>query len=186
MGIRGTRLPTMICVISVPAGDDWTGLSEQPLPVESAYEWLVRPDCGATVVFTGTARDHSDGRESVEALTYEAYEAVAVRRLDEVLEEARSRWPDLGRLLALHRLGDVPVGSAAVVVGASSAHRDTAFVAARFCIDAVKATVPLWKLERHAGGQDWGLDGADLTSATELSAVEYSFIPQVDRQDDNQ
>lgn len=144
------------------------GLCAGELPVARAGEWLVRPDCGATVLFTGTARDHSDGRDSVDLLTYEAYEAQVVPRLEAVLAEARARWPGAGRIVALHRTGDVPVGSAAVVVGAASAHRDVAFETARFCIDAVKASVPIWKRERWAAGDDWGLDGAELVSPAEV------------------
>jgi len=155
-------------------GDDWLALSGSPLPVVTVGEWVVRPDCGATVVFTGTARDHSEGRAGVDLLTYEAYEAHAVPRMAAVVAETRARWPQAGRVAILHRVGDVPLGEAAVVVGVSAGHRDVAFEAARYCIDAVKATVPIWKRERWDGGEDWGLEGAALVEAARVPSPRMS------------
>ncbi len=67
----------------------------------------------------------------------------------------RRRWPEVGRVALLHRTGVVALREPAVVVVVSSPHRDEAFAAARFAIDEVKATVPLWKQERWAGGSAW-------------------------------
>ena len=85
------------------------------------------------------------------ASTYEAYEEEVEPRLAAIAAEARTRWPDVGRLVLLHRTGDLGVGESSVVVVASSPHRDTAFEAARFCIDTLKATVPIWKRETWDG-----------------------------------
>jgi molybdopterin synthase catalytic subunit len=68
----------------------------------------------------------------------------------------------------IHRVGVVPVGESAVVVAVSAPHRDEAFSAARFCIDAVKASVPIWKHETWAGGEAWGGDAQDLVDAGEV------------------
>lgn len=139
-------------------GDDWLGLSSAPLPVSDASKWAERPDCGGVVTFTGTARDHSEGRPDVELLEYEAYESQVVPRLGRVADEARTRWPEVGRIVLLHRIGALAVGDAAVVVVVSAPHRDAAFEAARFCIDTVKESVPIWKKEQWAGGSSWGLE----------------------------
>ena len=88
-------------------------------------------------------------------LTYEAYEEEVEPRLAAIAADARARWPDVVRLVLLHRIGDLAVGESSVVVVASSPHRDTAFEAARSCIDTLKATVPIWKREAWAGGEDW-------------------------------
>jgi molybdopterin synthase catalytic subunit len=133
-------------------------LTAEVLPFDAAAAWAVLPRCGAVVSFAGTARDHSTGRDGVTALAYEAYEQPALDRMAAILVEARVRWPDLGRLVALHRVGEVPLGEAAVVVVASAPHRGAAFAAARYVIDTVKASVPIWKLERWAGGSDWAGD----------------------------
>jgi molybdopterin synthase catalytic subunit len=120
--------------------------------------WATLPSCGAVVTFTGTARDHSEGRDGVETLTYEAYESQAVARMTAVAAEARRRWAGVGRLALLHRTGTLAIGEAAVVVAASAPHRREAFEAARWCIDTVKETVPIWKRERWADGEAWGSD----------------------------
>ena len=141
-----------------PHGEDWTGLSTASLPVDQASRWLGRPDCGGVVTFVGAARDHSEGRPGVHLLEYEAYDTQVVPRLERIALEARTRWPTVGRLVMLHRVGRLEVGDAAVVVGASAPHRDEAFAAARFCIDTLKATAPIWKKESWDGGSSWGLE----------------------------
>jgi molybdopterin synthase catalytic subunit len=150
------------------AGDDWLGLTGGPLPVGAAYEWAGRPDCGAVVVFSGTARDHAEGRPGVTGLHYEAYADQVVPRLAAVAEELRRRWPSVGRVVLIHRTGDVPIGGEAVVVVVSAPHRTEAFDAARFGIDAVKSSVPIWKRERWAGGEDWGLEADRLVEPTDV------------------
>lgn len=140
-----------------PTDDTWVGLSAGPLPVDAATSWVVLPSCGAVVTFVGTARDHAGDRTGVETLTYEAYEEHAVPKLTAVAAEVRTKWPVVGRIALLHRTGTLALGDAAVVVAVSTPHRGEAFDAARYAIDAVKATVPIWKKESWAGGEDWGL-----------------------------
>jgi molybdopterin synthase catalytic subunit len=136
-------------------GDDWVALTREPLPVHAALDWVVRPECGAVVLFSGTVRDHSEGRPGVTSLEYEAYEEQVEPRFAAITAEARRRWPALGRLVLLHRIGPMAVGEASVVVVASAPHREEAFAAARWAIDTLKATVPIWKRETWAGGEDW-------------------------------
>jgi molybdopterin synthase catalytic subunit len=119
-------------------GDDWFGLTESELPIGAAYDWAVRPQCGAVVLFSGTIRDHADGRPGVEHLTYEAYEEQAVPRFAEIGAELRRRWPDTGRVVLLHRLGQLGIGESSVIAVVSAPHRAQAFEAARFAIDALK------------------------------------------------
>lgn len=156
-------------ILPPASGDTWLGITEQPLPVEAASVWVVRPDCGAVVVFSGTARDHSTGRDSVDRLEYEAYEEQVVPRLAAIAEAARARWSDLGRIVLIHRIGHVPITESAVVVAVSSPHRGNAFEAARFGIDTLKSTVPIWKKERWAEGESWGLEAQHLVEIEELT-----------------
>lgn len=135
--------------------DDWLGVTAEPLPLAEAAAFVARPDCGGTVVFTGTVRDHAEGRPDVVSLEYEAYDEEVTPRLAAIAAEARMRWPEVGRLALLHRTGLLTVGEASVVVAASAPHRAEAFDAARFCIDTLKATAPIWKRETWAGGEDW-------------------------------
>jgi molybdopterin synthase catalytic subunit len=147
------------------SGDVWLGLSGEPLPVTAAAEWVVRPDCGAVVLFSGTARDHAAGRPGVEQLEYEAYEEQVEPRLRVIVDEMRTRWPSVGRVVLVHRVGVVPVTESAVIVAVSAPHRDEAFLAARFGIDAIKASVPIWKHEKWDGGESWGTDAQELVDA---------------------
>ena len=153
-------------MLDAPEGLTWVGLTEDELPVGAVAEWAVLPSCGAVVTFTGTARDHADGRPDVSQLEYEAYESQIGPRFLAIVDEARRRWPDLGRVAVLHRTGPVAIGEASVVVAASSPHREAAFEAARWCIDSLKATAPIWKRETWAGGESWGLDARELSDLT--------------------
>lgn len=152
-----------------PEGDTWLALTEAPLPVGAVAEWAVQPSCGGLVLFNGTARDHAAGRPEVSLLEYEAYEEHVVPRLAAIAADVRVRWPAVGRVAMLHRIGPVGVGESAVVVAVSAPHRDDAFVAARFCIDTLKATVPIWKREVWRDGESWGLEPQHIT---DVAAVE--------------
>lgn len=146
--------------------DTWLGLTEQELPVGPAVDWAVLASCGAVVLFSGTARDHAEGRNGVERLEYEAYDRYVVPKLEDIAEQMRQRWPAVGRIVLLHRVGVVALGESSVVVVVSSPHRPEAFAAARFGIDALKATVPIWKRETWADGESWGLEAQHLRSLT--------------------
>jgi molybdopterin synthase catalytic subunit len=132
----------------------------------------VLPSCGAVVVFSGTSRDHSGApgsataRTGVTVLEYEAYDEEVEPRLRAIVAELRTRWPEVGRVALLHRTGEVAVGASSVVVAVSAPHRDDAFLAARFGIDTLKATVPIWKKETWVDGDDvaseWGLDAQPI------------------------
>lgn len=136
---------------------DWLRCSAGPLDVGEASSWVVLPSCGASVTFVGTARDHAGDRTDVHLLEYEAYDEQVVPVLEVVAAEVRRRWPDVGRLALWHRTGALEVTDVAVVVAVSTPHRDHAFEAARWAIDEVKATAPIWKREHWADGQeDWG------------------------------
>ena len=152
---------------------DWLALDPDPLPVDDALRWAALPGCGAIVTFAGTVRDHAEGRSGVVGLEYEAYAEQVVPRLQAIADDARRRWPELGRIALLHRVGPLAVTEVSVVVVVSAPHRPEAFEAARHCIDVLKATVPIWKRESWTGGQGerneaWG---TGATAVSEISEV---------------
>ncbi|NND75807.1 MAG: molybdenum cofactor biosynthesis protein MoaE [Ilumatobacter sp.] len=155
-----------------PVGDDWLELTDEELPVGTVYQWAVRPDCGAVVLFSGTIRDHAEGRDGVEHLTYEAYDEQVVARFGAISEELRMRWPTVGRVALLHRTGRLVVGESSVVVVVSAPHRPAAFEAARFAIDALKESAPIWKHEVWSTGADWGTGAAPIRDASAIGAAE--------------
>lgn len=140
------------------SGDDWLGLTDAPLPLGAAADWASVPSCGAVVVFSGTARDHSEGRPGVRLLEYEAYDEQVGPRLERLAAALRARWPAVARLVLLHRTGPVALAESSVLVVVSAPHRPEAFAAARAAIDTMKASLPVWKREVWADGEDWGLD----------------------------
>ena len=138
-------------------------LTTEKLDVGEIYDWCVHPSWGAIVVFSGTARDHAEGREDVTLLEYEAYEEHVEPRLEAIASEMRQRWPDIVRVVLAHRTGPLKLGESSVVVAVSSPHRPEAFEAGRFGIDTLKATVPIWKREVWKDGEDWALASQDIT-----------------------
>jgi molybdopterin synthase catalytic subunit len=161
-----------------PEGRDWIGVSEGALPVDRALQWSILPGCGGVVTFCGTVRDHSDGRPGVTSLEYEAYVEHVVPRLTSVADHARTRWPEIGRLVLLHRVGTLQVGDVSVVVVTSTPHRGEAFASAQFCIDTLKHTVPIWKHETWEGGSDWSVCTGDMADLGTPTASVTTEAPQ--------
>jgi molybdopterin synthase catalytic subunit len=128
---------------------------------------LATDEDGAIVGFIGRTRvspgtpapgqeaeaERHKGR-SVEGLSYEAHEPMAISVLEQIADEIRDRF-DVERLAIVHRTGEVPLGEVSVAVVAVSPHRDAAFLAARYAIDETKARAPIWKAERFADGHVW-------------------------------
>ena len=147
--------------------DTWLLLTDQVLSAGVVSDWAVRPDCGAVVVFSGTARDHAEGRADVRLLEYEAYEEQVVPRLAAI----GPRPADAGPRPDGSGCSAAPGRSRSARPRSSSPRqlpiKDEAFEAARFCIDTLKSSVPIWKRETWADGSEWGLDAKDLVEVPE-------------------
>lgn len=132
-------------------------VTHEPLEIEAVAGLVGASGDGAVVTFAGLVRDHNQGR-AVKFLEYEAYEPLAVRALQLIVDEAAARWPS-ARLAMHHRIGRLEIGEASIVIAAASAHRADAFAATRYAIERVKQIVPIWKREHFDGGDVW-LEGA--------------------------
>jgi molybdopterin synthase catalytic subunit len=150
-----------------PSAQEWILISSSPLLTGTVTEWATRADCGAVVTFCGTARNHSADHDVVEALEYETDVELAERRIGEIIDATRTRWPDLGAIAVHHRVGHVALTETATVVAVSAPHRDEAFDAARFCIDTLKKSVPMWKRELWHGGATWSSDTQSISKVPE-------------------
>ena len=171
VGITGIRQPaggTLSVMVMPEQGDEWLALTTDDLPIAAVYEWAVRPDCGAVVLFSGTVRDHADGRTDVTSLEYEAYDDAVIPVFREIVAETRRRFTGARRVAILHRTGTLTLGESSVVVAVSSAHRPVAFDAARFAIDALKESAPIWKKENWSDGSGWGTGAHDVVSPTSV------------------
>ena len=119
---------------------------------------------GAVVTFWGRVRDHNDGR-GVTGLEYSAYEELAVKEGRRIVAEAVARFGvDAAR--AVHRVGRLAVGDAAVVVEVAAGHRGEGFDACRWIIDEIKARVPIWKQEDYVEGDRAWVTPANTTPAS--------------------
>ena len=125
-------------------------ITGEPLRMEEAADFVADPAAGATCVFAGTVRNHSEAGD-VSGLVYEAWDELAERRLREVAGEMRSTWP-VRKVALLHRIGALDVGETSVVVACSAPHRADAFEACRHGIERLKQDVPIWKKEALATG----------------------------------
>ncbi len=145
-------------------------LTSEVLDVGSVYNWAAIESCGAVVVFSGIVRDNAEGRTDVKSLTYEAYEDQVVPKLEIIADEMRSRWSDLGRIALIHRVGKLELTESSVLVVVSSPHRPEAFAAARYGIDALKISVPIWKQENWKDGSDWGTNSHEISDARKVKS----------------
>ncbi len=105
---------------------------------------------GAVVVFEGRVRDSNAGRR-VARLRYEAYAEMAERVLAEIASEAAERYA-VGAVGAAHRTGSLELGEASVIVAVVAPHREAAYEASRYVIEAIKQRLPIWKEEHYADG----------------------------------
>jgi molybdopterin synthase catalytic subunit/molybdopterin converting factor small subunit len=128
-------------------------LLERPIAREEWLGSVAGAADGAVVVFEGVARNHSRGRR-VLRLEYEAYQPMARKKMRELAAELRKRF-DVSRVVMVHRLGRIEIGETSILIGVSSAHRQAAFDAGRYAIDAFKRTVPIWKKEILDDGSAW-------------------------------
>lgn len=127
--------------------------------VAQEYEALSSgTDAGAVVTFVGKVRDMNLG-DHVTGLHLEHYPGMTEKSLNEICDEAKSRWPLL-QLRLIHRIGDLDIGDQVVFVGVSSAHRSASFEACEFVMDYLKTKAPFWKKERTTDGTRW-IDSRD-------------------------
>jgi molybdopterin synthase catalytic subunit len=128
-------------------------IGPEPLSVEAALADVLGPDCGAVVHFAGSVRDNTRGK-SVVALEYEAYAEMALAVFGQIAAGIAAQWPG-ARAAIHHRVGRLVPGELSVVIAAASAHRDAAFAACRFAIEALKKDAPIWKREIYTDGSTW-------------------------------
>lgn len=168
-----SRPPLRATIQSVQAPErdnDWFDVTSAVLNAGVAHDWCVQPNCGAVTLFSGTVRDHADGRNDVVALTYEAYEEKTIDSFAAIAAELRSRWPDVGRVAIWHRIGRLELCEVSVIVAVSSPHRPVAFEAARFAIDALKVSAPIWKHEEWSEGSGWGTGATPIERPQDVAS----------------
>ena len=128
-------------------------ITPDPLSVDVAYRAVVREDCGAVSLFTGTVRSPNDGKRVIE-IDYSAFAEMAEKELHRIGESVREKW-EIGGVYIAHRTGRLKPGEISVVIAVSAPHRAEAFEACRFAIETLKKTAPIWKEEFYEEGKAW-------------------------------
>lgn len=136
------------------------GLRSNGLSTDEAIASVADDATGATVLFLGTVRDHSDNLYDVERLEYRAYEAMATRVMSTIAGEVAETWPGIRGVALLHAVGDLPVGAPTIAVACSAPHRQEAFSACQYALEEIKTRVPVWKREVSGDTSRWvGAEG---------------------------
>ena len=127
-------------------------VTTDPLSVQQVNDLVKRPTDGAVVTFDGIVRNNFDGRQ-VRYLEYEAYAAMAEKKLAEIGAEVQQKFA-VGEIAMMHRIGRLEIGESSIVIAIAAPHRHAAFEACAYAMDRVKAEVPVWKKEFFADGAD--------------------------------
>lgn len=129
-------------------------MTKEPIQSQSRKDDLQCLEAGGYVEFEGRVRNHSQGR-GVDRLYYEAYHTLAQSEGKAIVQEAFETFP-IEDAACVHRVGTLSLGEVAVWVGVVSAHRRDAFQACSYCIDEIKARLPIWKKETYTdGSSEW-------------------------------
>ena len=129
---------------------DFIELTDDPIDYQALTEQVRTPQAGAVVLFLGTVREMTHGRQTL-ALDYQAYPEMALVQMRELAIRAREKWPILN-LAIVHRLGHLELGEISIAIALSTPHRAAGFEAGQFLIDQFKLIVPIWKKENWSDG----------------------------------
>ncbi|XP_055371781.1 molybdopterin synthase catalytic subunit [Condylostylus longicornis] len=125
-------------------------LTEESLNVGEISDLVADSSCGAISLFVGTTRDNFEDKKVI-SLEYEAYDKMATKVMNEICDKIRTKLPDVKNIAIYHRLENVPVKEASVVIAVSSPHRQSSLEGVQFAIDELKKSVPIWKKEKYDG-----------------------------------
>ena len=128
-------------------------VTNDAIDTQELIDAVQTPADGAVCVFYGVVREDSRNKK-VRFLEYDAYPEMAEKKMRDILEEVRAKWPEQ-RAAIVHRVGTLGIGEASVVIAVGSPHRGESFDACRYVIDRVKQEVPIWKKEVFTDGEEW-------------------------------
>src|SRR5687767_5904764 len=96
-------------------------ITADPLDERELMRAVLNDAAGAIALFAGVVRNQNLGR-TVEYLVYDAYPPMAERKMAEIADDVRARWPINGIAMA-HRTGRLEIGESSVLIAVSSPHR---------------------------------------------------------------
>jgi molybdopterin synthase catalytic subunit len=128
-------------------------ISKDPINTQEVIDKVVQREAGAITTFIGTVRELTHGRKTL-FLIYEAYEPMAVKKLEQIGREIEEKWAG-SKVAITHRVGRLDITDIAVVIAVSTPHRADAYEANRYAIERIKEIVPIWKKEHWDDGEEW-------------------------------
>ncbi|WP_404330514.1 molybdenum cofactor biosynthesis protein MoaE [Mesobacillus maritimus] len=128
-------------------------IAKDPIDIQSVIDKVVQREAGAINTFIGTVRELTKGKKTL-YLIYEAYEPMAVKKLEQIGKEIKERWEG-AEVAITHRVGKLDITDVAVVIAVSTPHRADSYEANRYAIERIKEIVPIWKKEHWEDGQEW-------------------------------
>jgi molybdopterin synthase catalytic subunit len=128
-------------------------ITSDPLDAAPLVAAVRRDEAGAIALFYGVVRNENLGRR-VQYLEYDAYPEMAIKKMREVADEVRAKFP-VAEVGVLHRIGRLEIGETSLLVAVSSGHRKEAFEACHYAVDRIKQIVPVWKKEVWEDGSEW-------------------------------
>ena len=128
-------------------------ISKEPINTQSVIDKVIQREAGAITTFIGTVRELTHGKKTL-YLIYEAYESMAVKKLEQIGQEIEERWKG-SKVAITHRVGKLDITDIAVVIAVSTPHRADSYEANRYAIERIKEIVPIWKKEHWEDGQEW-------------------------------
>jgi MoaE-MoaD fusion protein len=140
------------------AQDNILKLTDEEILIDPVLKKIVTEETGGVCMFTGTVRGKTTRGKPLETikLQYEAYEEMAYEKMQQIVDEIKSRWTEVSKIIIIQRIGEIQPGEVSVLIACSSSHRDSGiFEAARYGIDRLKEIVPIWKKETTADGEYW-------------------------------
>ncbi|CAB3981281.1 molybdopterin synthase catalytic subunit-like [Paramuricea clavata] len=143
---------------------DFIKITENAISIEETSSLVGSPSAGATSIFVGTTRDSFKGKRVIK-LEYEAYVPMAEKELAKICRDIRKKW-NVVKIAIIHRIGLVPISEASVVIAISSVHRKDSLEAVQYCIDTLKATVPIWKKEVYDDGHSAWKENSECSTKT--------------------
>ncbi len=128
-------------------------IAQEPINTQSVIDKVVQREAGAITTFIGTVRELTHGKKTL-YLIYEAYEPMAVKKLEQIGQEIEEKWSG-SKVAITHRVGKLDITDIAVVIAVSTPHRADSYEANRYAIERIKQIVPIWKKEHWEDGQEW-------------------------------
>lgn len=142
-----------------------SAVSDQPLDPVALRALVSDGKAGAILVFEGTVRSTTHGRNDVIALEYEVKASMADKVIRGILADTAREWP-IERIAVAHRQGRCELGEPTIVIAVAAGHRDEAYRASRTLIDRIKHEAPIWKREIFNDGSGAWSEGCTACTHT--------------------